>query len=183
MALNRTSPFAAQFVQSHDLVIKTYVMVLQSALHRRSAFAAGAGVLPPGLGVVPTHDGPFPPQALILRDNSHRREAYANGQGTLPPAPPPPFGIRPVQTHNLSSAVSSDLDSPLDSTSASFVNLGEISPKALPDERKMRHVESFNTDVVRQSIDKANRQEVPEKAITSAGKLTSCSVRSSLFSM
>lgn len=143
---------------------------MQSALHRRSAFAAGAGVLPPGFGMIPTHDGPFLPQALILKDNSHRREAYANGQGTLPPAPPPPFGVRPVRVDHLTSALSSDLDSPLDSTSASFVDLGDVSPKMLPDDMEMRHVESFNTDVVRQCIDKANRQEATEKAITSAGQ-------------
>lgn len=128
-------------------------------------------MLPAGFGVVPTFDGPFPPQSLILRDNSHRREAYARGQGTLPPVLPQPFGGRHLQTEHLSSALSSDLDSPIDTGSASFVNLGDVSPKALHGgDRTMKHVESFNTDVVRQSIDKQNRQEATEKAITSAGR-------------
>ncbi len=158
--------------------------ILQSALHRRSAFAQGAGVLPPSLGVTPSFEGPFPPQALILKDNSHRREAYAKGQGALPPA----FSSR-QQQNSLPRAASSDSDTLGEASSSAFVNLGE-SPDLLselnesighksqlgrlaPSGRGMRQVESFNTDVVRQSIDKANRTDTNEKHISSAGEQSS----------
>ena len=154
--------------------------ILQSAMHRRSAFAQGAGVLPPSLGVTPSFEGPFPPQALILKDSSHRREAYAKGQGALPPA----FTSRPP-LQNLPRAASSDSDSLQDPTSTPYVNLGEAPDllrelngptghrdhlgRMVPSGRGMKQVESFNTDVVRQSIDKANRTDTTEKHISSAG--------------
>lgn len=150
--------------------------ILQSALHRRLSFAQGAGVLPPGLGVTPSFEGPFPPQALILRDNSHRREAYAKGQGALPPA----FsGRNPL--HTVNSAVSSDLDT-LQEDSSEFIDLGEQPDlvtelndsigrknRLAPSGRALKQVESFNTDVVRQSIDRANRTDTNDKHISSAG--------------
>ena len=157
--------------------------ILQSAMHRRSAFAQGAGVLPPSLGVTPSFEGPFPPQALILKDSSHRREAYAKGQGALPPA----FSSRQTPPR----ATSSDSDTLLEASSSTFLNLGEASdllrelnepaaPKdqlgrLVPSGRVMKQVESFNTDVVRQSIDKANRTDTTDKHISSAGEISSTS--------
>ena len=157
--------------------------ILQSALHRRSAFAQGVGILPPSHGVTPSHEGPFPPQALILRDNSHRREAYAKGQGALPP----PFSSRQAQP-SMTRADSSESDGLHESPSTAFVDLREApdlltelndssAPKhqlgrLVPSGRAMKQVESFNTDVVRQSIDKAQKAEAPDKHISSAGNMS-----------
>ncbi|KAA6420512.1 MAG: NAD(H) kinase 1-like [Trebouxia sp. A1-2] len=163
--------------QAHDFKTAGSLPILQSAMHRRSAFAQGAGVLPPSLGVTPSFEGPFPPQALILKDSSHRREAYAKGQGALPPA----FSSRPTPPR----ANSSDSDTLPEASSSAFLNLGEATdllselsepagPKdqlgrLVPSGRVMKQVESFNTDVVRQSIDKANRTDTTDKHISSAG--------------
>ena len=159
--------------------------ILQSALHRRSAFAQGIGILPPSLGVTPSYEGPFPPQALILKDNSHRREAYAKGQGALPPS----FSSRQKQPSMARVDSSSESDSLHESASGAFVNLDEApdlltevndssAPKnqldrLLPSGRTMKQVESFNTDVVRQSIDRAQKAESNDKHISSAGELLS----------
>ena len=167
--------------QTNDLKTAGSLPILQSALHRRSAFAQGAGVLPPSLGVVPSFEGPFPPQALIIKDNSHRREAYAKGQGALPP--PLPSSSRHL-LQGLARTCSSDSDTLLESDSSAFVNgdcsdpvsaevdllahkseLGRLAPTG----RGMRQVESFNTDVVRQSIDKASRTDISDKHISSSG--------------
>ena len=153
--------------------------ILSSALHRRSAFAQGVGILPPSLGVTPSHEGPFPPQALILKDNSHRREAYAKGQGALPP----PFSSRQMQQSSLARVNSSDSDNLHESASSAFVNMPEAPDlltglsdsfkggpgRLVPSGRTMRQVESFNTDVVRQCIDKAQQSEASDKHISSAG--------------
>ncbi|DBB14947.1 hypothetical protein WJX82_001068 [Trebouxia sp. C0006] len=163
--------------QGRDFKTAGSLPILQSAMHRRSAFAQGAGVLPPSLGVTPSFEGPFPPQALILKDSSHRREAYAKGQGALPPA----FSSRATPPR----ATSSDSDTLPEASSSAFLNLGEASdllselnepaaPKdqlgrLVPSGRVMKQVESFNTDVVRQSIDKANRTDTNDKHISSAG--------------
>ncbi len=164
--------------QGRDFKTAGSLPILQSAMHRRSAFAQGAGVLPPSLGVTPSFEGPFPPQALILKDSSHRREAYAKGQGALPPA----FSSRATPPR----ATSSDSDTLPEASSSAFLNLGEASdllselnepaaPKdqlgrLVPSGRVMKQVESFNTDVVRQSIDKANRTDTNDKHISSAGE-------------
>lgn len=164
--------------QGRDFKTAGSLPILQSAMHRRSAFAQGAGVLPPSLGVTPSFEGPFPPQALILKDSSHRREAYAKGQGALPPA----FSSRQTPPR----ATSSDSDTLPEASSSAFLNLGETSdllselneptgPKdqlgrLVPSGRVMKQVESFNTDVVRQSIDKANRTDTNDKHISSAGE-------------
>ena len=154
--------------------------ILQSALHRRSAFAQGAGVLPPSLGVTPSFEGPFPPQALILKDNSHRREAYAKGHGALPP----PFSSR-QRLHTLPPAASSDSDTLRDARSfcedlaespelfsERSSSLGHKTQlgRVVPSGRAMKQVDSFNTDMVRQSIDKANRTDTNDKHISSAGE-------------
>ncbi len=162
--------------QGRDFKTAGSLPILQSAMHRRSAFAQGAGVLPPSLGVTPSFEGPFPPQALILKDSSHRREAYAKGQGALPPA----FSSRPTPPR----ATSSDSDTLPEASSSAFLSLGEdllselnepAAPKdqlgrLVPSGRVMKQVESFNTDVVRQSIDKANRTDTNDKHIPSAGE-------------
>ncbi|KAL0032949.1 hypothetical protein WJX77_008096 [Trebouxia sp. C0004] len=163
--------------QGRDFKSAGSLPILQSAIHRRSAFAKGAGVLPPSLGVTPSFEGPFPPQALILKDSSHRREAYAKGQGALPPA----STFRPTPPR----ATSSDSDTLPEASASAFLNLGEApdllselneptGPKdelgrLAPSGRVIKQVESFNTDVVRQSIDKANRTDSNDKHISSAG--------------
>ena len=165
-----------------DLKSAGSLPILSSALHRRSAFAQGVGILPPSLGVTPSHEGPFPPQALILKDNSHRREAYAKGQGALPP----PFSSRQIQRPpSLARANSSDSsDSLHESASSAFVNMPEApdlltglndslkvgSGRLAPSGRVMKQVESFNTDVMRQCIDKAQKAEASDKHISSAGE-------------
>ena len=84
---------------------------------------------------------------------------------------------------------SSESDSLPKSASSAFVNLGEepdmltelndtIAPKSqldrlVPSGRAMKQVESFNTDVVRQSIDRAQKAETNDKHISSAGELPS----------
>lgn len=169
---------------SKDLKSAGSLPILQSALHRRFAFAQGMGILPPSLGVTPTHEGPFPPQALILKDNSHRREAYAKGQGALPP----PSSSRQMQP-SLPRVNSSDSDSLHESESSTFVTMPEapdlmtglndalggtkgVQGRLAPSGRAMKQVESFNTDVVRQCIDKAQKAEASDKHISSAGELT-----------
>ena len=168
-----------------DLKSAGSLPILSSALHRRSAFAQGVGILPPSLGVTPSHEGPFPPQALILRDNSHRREAYAKGQGALPP----PFSSRQMQqVPSLARVNSSDSESLHESASSAFVNMPEApdllaglndsfkgSPgRLVPSGRAMKQVESFNTDVVRQCIDKAQKAEATDKHISAAGEGSLC---------
>ena len=167
-----------------DLQSAGSLPILASALHRRSAFAQGQGILPPSLGVTPSHEGPFPPQALILKDNSHRREAYAKGQGALPP----PFSSRQLQQPSLVRVNSSDSDSLHESASSAFVNMPEAPDLLLglndsfksgrghlvPSGRAMKQVESFNTDVVRQCIDKAQKAEANDKHISSAGEVPLC---------
>ena len=165
-----------------DLKSAGSLPILKSALHRRSAFAQGIGVLPPSLGVTPSHEGPFPPQALILKDNAHRREAYAKGQGALPP----PYSSRQMQS-SLARDNSSDSDSLHESVSGAFVSMPEApdsvtGPNSLagkgtqgrlaPSGRAMKQVDSFNTDVVRQCIDKAQKAEASDKHISSAGEYT-----------
>ena len=164
-----------------DLKSAGSLPILSSALHRRSAFAQGVGILPPSWGVTPSHEGPFPPQALILKDNSHRREAYAKGQGALPP----PFSSRQIQRPpSLAQVNSSDSDSLQESASNAFVDMPEApdllaglndsfkgGPGCLaPSGRAIKQVESFNTDVMRQCIDKAQKAEATDKHISSAGE-------------
>lgn len=173
-----------------DLKSAGSLPILSSALHRRSAFAQGVGVLPPSLGVTPSHEGPFPPQALILKDNSHRREAYAKGQGALPP----PFSSRQMQPPpslaRVNSSSDSDRGSLHESASCAFVSMPEAPDllaglkdssrggqgRLAPSGRAMKQVESFNTDVVRQCIDKAQKAEATDKHISSAGKGSLCCI-------
>lgn len=178
-------PFTPPPPPGKDIKSAGSLPILQSAMHRRFAFAQGIGILPPSLGVTPSHEGPFPPQALILKDNSHRREAYAKGQGALPP----PSSSRQMQPA-LPRVNSSDSDSLHESASSAFVNMpeapdlltglipdglaskGDQGPRLAPSGRAMKQVESFNTDVVRQCIDKAQQAEASDKHISSAGELT-----------
>lgn len=183
LGLPRRYPYKAH-PAGKDLKSAGSLPILQSALHRRFAFAQGMGILPPSLGVTPTHEGPFPPQALILKDNSHRREAYAKGQGALPP----PSSSRQMQP-TLPRVNSSDSDSLHESASSTFVTMPEAPDlmtglndalggskggqgRLAPSGRAMKQVDSFNTDVVRQCIDKAQKAEASDKHISSAGELT-----------
>ncbi|KAL3158700.1 hypothetical protein ABBQ32_011440 [Trebouxia sp. C0010 RCD-2024] len=180
LGLPRRYPYKAH-PAGKDLKSAGSLPILQSALHRRFAFAQGMGILPPSLGVTPTHEGPFPPQALILKDNSHRREAYAKGQGALPP----PSSSRQMQP-TLPRVNSSDSDSLHESASSTFVTMPEAPDlmtglndalggskggqgRLAPSGRAMKQVDSFNTDVVRQCIDKAQKAEASDKHISSAG--------------